>query len=143
MMVSNMERYFAFACGWLAAVAVLATSQIAHADPVHMECSGGMLLPNGKVDANTVLSLAIDLRAGAVIVGGYQPVGILPAIPAPPESSIPDTESNEVSFIGMTMQGILIGHVDRVTGSATITFQGHTPKEEFFSGICKPAQKLF
>jgi hypothetical protein len=121
---------------------ITATSVIARADPVQMACSGGMLLPSSKVDTNSVLSLTIDLRAGTVTVGGYQPVAILPAIPASPESGL-DTENNEVSFIGSTIQGVLSGSVDRVTGQANITFHLHTPQERFFSGICRPAQKLF
>jgi len=58
-------------------------------------------------------------------------------------SGIQDTENNEVSFIGSTIQGVLSGRVDRVTGEANITFQLHTTQERFFSGICRPAQKLF
>jgi hypothetical protein len=135
------DRVFKFAT--LVAVAVMAISPIARADPVHMACSGEMLLPNRKVDTNTVLSLTIDLRAGTVTVGGYQPVAILPAIPASPESGILDTGKNEVSFIGPTIQGVLSGSVDRITGVANITFHLHTPRERFFSGICRPAQKLF
>ncbi len=135
------DRGFKFAT--LLAVAVLAISPTAHADPVHMACSGEMLLPNRKVDTNTVLSLTIDLRAGTVTVGGYQPVAILPAIPASPESGILDTGKNEVIFIGSTIQGVLSGSVDRVTGEANITFHLHTTQEHFFRGICRPAQKLF
>jgi len=58
-------------------------------------------------------------------------------------SGIQDTENNEVSFIGSTIQGVLSGRVDRVTGEANITFNVLTPQERFFSGICRPAQKLF
>jgi len=67
--VAGRKRYLRVSCGWLVVVAVLAISPIAHADPVHMACSRGMLLPNSKVDTNSVLSLTIDLRAGAVTVG--------------------------------------------------------------------------
>jgi hypothetical protein len=73
---------------------------------------------------------------------GYQPVGILPAFPAPPESGIQDSENNEVSFIG-SIQGVSSGSVDRVTGQTIITFYANTPRERFFNGICRPAQKLF
>lgn len=127
----------------LVAVGVLAISPIAHADAVHMACSGEMLLPNSKVDTNSVLSLTIDSRAGTVTVGGYQPVGILPAPPASPKSGIQDPGNNELSFIGSTIQGVLSGNVDRVTGKANITFNVHSPEERFFSGICRPAEKLF
>jgi len=102
-----------------------------------------MLFPNGRVGTNHVLSLTIDLHAGTVTIGGYQPVGILPAIPAAPKSGIQDAENSEVSFIGSTIHGVLSGSVDRVTGEAKITFQLKTPKEKFFSGNCKPAQNLF
>ena len=141
--VAGRKRYLRVSCGWLVVVAVLAISPIAHADPVHMACSRGMLLPNSKVDTNSVLSLTIDLRAGAVTVGGYQPVGILPIFPATPKSGIQDTENNEVSFIGSTIQGVLSGSLDRVTGEANITFNVLTPQERFFGGACRPAQKLF
>jgi hypothetical protein len=136
------DRVFKFAA--LVAVGVSAISPIAHADPVHMACSGGMLLPNRKVDTNTALSLTVDLRAGTVTVEGYQPVVILPAIPASPKSGITlDTGSNEVSFVGPTIHGAVSGSVDRVTGKANITFRPHTPQERFFSGFCRPAEKLF
>jgi hypothetical protein len=137
--VAGRKRYLRFSCRWLVAVAVLAISPIAHADPVHMACSGARMLPNRRVDTNSVLSLTIDLRAGTVTVGGYQPVGILPASP---ESGVQDSENNEVSFIG-SIQGVSSGSVDRVTGEANITFCVHTPQERFFSGICRPVQKLF
>jgi hypothetical protein len=140
--VAGRKRYFRLSCGWLVAVAVLAISPMAYADPIHMACSGGMLLPNSKVDTNSVLSLTIDLRWDSDS-RGYQPVGILPAFPAMPKSGIQDTENNEVSFIGSTIQGVLSGSVDRVTGEAKITFNVLTPQERFFSGICRPAQKLF
>jgi uncharacterized membrane protein len=97
-----------------------------------------MLLPNRKVDMNSVLSLTIDVRAGTVTVGGYQPLAILPAT-----SASSATENNEVSFIGSTIHGVLSGTVDKVTGKANITFQLQKPQEQFFSGICRPAQKLF
>jgi hypothetical protein len=129
--------------GALVTVVMLAISTAAHADPVYMACKGQMLLPNKRVDMNATLSLTIDLRAGTVTVGGYQPVVILPAIPEPPKSGIKDTERNELSFIGSTIQGVLSGSVDRVTGEANITFQLKTPQERFFSGTCRPAEKLF
>lgn len=126
----------------LAAAAVLAVSPIAHAEPVHMKCSGQRLLPNGRMDMDSVQSLTIDLRAGTVTVGDYQPLTILPEIPASP--GVQNTERNTVSFIGKTiLGGVLSGSVDRITGKANITFQTNTPKEEFFSGICRPSQKLF
>jgi hypothetical protein len=102
--VAGRKRYLRHSCGWLVAVAVLAISPIAHADPVHMACSGAMLFPNRRVDTNSVLSLTIDLRAGTGTVGGYQPVGMLPVFPVSPESGIQDSENNEVSFIG-SIQG--------------------------------------
>ncbi len=80
--VAGRKRYLRLSCGWLVAVAVLAISPIAHADPVHMACSGGMLLPNRKVDTNSVLSLTIDLRAGAVTVGGLPTGGNPSSIPS-------------------------------------------------------------
>ncbi len=67
--VAGRKRYLRLRFGWLVAVAVFAISAMAHADPIHMACSGGMLLPNSKVDTNSVLSLTIDLRAGTVTVG--------------------------------------------------------------------------
>lgn len=121
----------------LLAVGFFAGHSTAQADVVHMACNGKTLLPNNTVDTNSSLSLAIDLLARTVTVGGYTPVAILPA------SGISDTASNEVRFIGSTMQGILRGTVDRITGEANITFQLKTPKERFFKGICQPAQKLF
>lgn len=139
--VAGRKRYLRLSCRWLVAVAVLAITPIAHADPVHMACSGAMMFPNRRVDTNSVLSLTIDLRAGTVTVGGYQPVGILPAFPASPESGIQDSENNEVSFIG-SIQGVSSGSVDRVTGQTIITFYVNTPRERFFNGICRPAQKL-
>jgi hypothetical protein len=141
--VVGRKRYLRLSCRWLVAVAVLAISPIAHADPVPMACSGAMLLPNRRVDTSSVLSLTIDLRAGTVTVGGYQPVGMLPVFPVSPEAGIQDSENNEVSFIGSTIHGVLSGSVDRVTGEASITFNVHTPQERFFNGICRPAQKLF
>jgi hypothetical protein len=124
------------------AVAVLAVSSTTRADPVDMTCSGGMLLPNGRVNSDHVLSLTIDMTAKTVTVGGYDPLGFFPEFPASPGS--PNTEKNEVRFMGKTdLGGWLIGSVDRITGEANISFQDHTPKEEFFSGICKPARKLF
>jgi hypothetical protein len=102
-----------------------------------------MLLPNRRVDMSSVLSLTIDLRAGTVTVGGYQPVGMLPVFPVSPEAGIQDSENNEVSFIGSTIHGVLSGSVDRVTRQAIITFNLRTPQERFFNGTCRPAQKLF
>ena len=69
-------------------------------------------------------------------------MGILPARPASPKPGIQAPENNEVSFIGSTIQGVLSGRVDRVTGKANITFNVHSPEERFFSGICRPTQKL-
>ncbi len=129
--------------GALVAVVMLVTSTAAHADPVYMACTGQMLLSNKRVDMKATLSLTIDLRAGTVTVGGYQPVVILPAIPAPAKSGIKDTERNELSFMGSTIHGMLSGSVDRVTGEANITFDVHSAEERFFSGICRTAQKLF
>jgi hypothetical protein len=120
----------------LLAVAVLAVSSAAHADPIHLTCSGGMLLQNNKVDADYVLSLAIDLSAGTVTVGSYEPVGVIP----PARGKI---GNNEVRFNGTTDQGTLSGAVDGVTGEAEITFRVNTPQEKFFSGFCKPVPTLF
>ena len=108
----------------LLAVAALAVSSAAHADPIHMACSGGMLLQNNRVDTDYVLSLTIDLSAGTVTVGGYEPVGVIP----PTSGKI---GNNEVQFIGKTAQGALSGAVDRVTGKAEITFRVNTPQERF------------
>jgi hypothetical protein len=140
--VAVRKRYLRLSCGWLVAVAVLAISPIAHADPVHMACSGQMMLSNNKVqDTNAVLSLAVDLRAGTVTVGGYAPLGIYPAFPLSPSKEIQET--NEVNFVGTKAEGGVIGSVDRVTGEAHIFFKAQTPQEQFFNGICRPAQKLF
>jgi hypothetical protein len=136
-----LDKFSRYVPAMLVAVAVLAISSVAHADPVPMKCSGETLLPNGKVDRNSVLSLTIDLQAGTVTVGDYTPLGILPAIPASPGTL--DSERNKVSFIGKTIQGALHGNVDRITGEAHIFFQVKTPQERFFSGICKPVRKLF
>jgi hypothetical protein len=43
--VARKKRYLRLRCGWLTALAVLAISPIAHVDPAHMACSGGMLPP--------------------------------------------------------------------------------------------------
>jgi hypothetical protein len=138
-MLDNLKRVPAISL--LVAAAVMVISPIAHAEPVHMSCSGAKLLPNRRVE-NSVLSLTIDLGAKTVTVGGYQPLVVMPAIPASP--GIPNTENNQVSFIGKTiLGGVLSGNVDRITGEANITFQANTPEEEFFSGICRPSQKLF
>jgi hypothetical protein len=136
-----LDKFSKYAISLLA-VAVLAVSPMAHADPVHMTCSGQRLLPSGAVDMDSVLSITIDLGAKTVTVAGYQPLVIIPAIPASP--GVPNTENNQVSFIGKTIPGgILSGSVDRITGEANVIFQGETPQEEFFRGVCKPAQKLF
>ena len=131
-------------CGWLVAVAALAISPIAHADPVNIACSGAKLLPNGTI-TNTILSPTVDLRAGTVTVGDNQPAGILPA-PAPPESGLDQSKiierRNELSFTG-PKEDNLFGRIDRVTGEANIFFQPKTPEEQFFHGTCKPALKLF
>jgi hypothetical protein len=120
----------------LAAAAVLAVSPIAHAEPVHMKCSGQMMLSNNKVlDMNAVLSLTVDLSAKTVTVGSYPPLGIM-------SPGISNTE-NEVSFFGSTSYGVLNGNVDRVTGEAYVHFFHNTPQEKFFIGNCGPAQKLF
>jgi|HubBroStandDraft_6_1064221.scaffolds.fasta_scaffold314748_1 hypothetical protein len=96
-----------------------------------------MLLQNNRVDADYELSLTIDLSAGTVTIGGYEPVGVIPP-PAPGKIG-----NNEVRFIGKTDQGALSGAVDRVTGEAEITFRVNTPQERFFSGFCKPVPTLF
>src|SRR5260221_5799472 len=125
------DRFLKFAA--IAAIGVLAVSPAAHADPVHMACSGEMLLPNKGVDTNTALSLTIDVPAGAATVGGDQPVSILPSTPAGP--GISDGGNNEVSFFGATTQGVLSGRVDRVTGEANITFHTGTSQERFLNGF--------
>jgi hypothetical protein len=141
-MLDKLRRYVPAIL--LLAVAVSAMSPVARADPVHMACRGQMLLPNKSIDTTAVLSLKIDLRALTVTVGGYQPVGILPPIPASQKSGIiKEAESNEVSFIGTTIGGVLSGTLDRVTGDANITFQKDKPQERFFSGICRPTERLF
>jgi hypothetical protein len=127
--------------GALVAIVMLVTSTAAHADPVYMACTGQMLLSNKRVDMKATLSLTIDLRAGTVTVGGYQPVGLVPAIPAAP--GIPNTESNMVVFFGATSQGVLSGRVDRVTGEASVHFSPDKPQDQFFDGVCRATQKLF
>jgi hypothetical protein len=121
----------------------LAFSPIARADPIHMVCSGKTLLTNRTVDTNTVLSLTVDLRTEMVTVGEYQPVAILPAIPGPPTFPGLRDNGNVVRFRGPTINGVLRGTVDRITGEANITFQLNTPQERFFRGICRTAEKLF
>jgi hypothetical protein len=101
-----------------------------------MACSGGVLLQNNRVDSDYVLSLTIDLSAGTVTVGGYEPVGVIPPTPE-------KIGNNEVRFNGKTDQGTLSGIVDRATGEAEITFRVNTPQERFFSGFCKPVPTLF
>jgi hypothetical protein len=120
----------------LLAVAALAVSSAAHADPIHMACSGGMLLQSNKVDEDYVLSLTIDLSAGTATVGGYEPVGVIPPTPE-------KIGNDEVRFARKTAQGALIGIVDGVTGEAGITFRVNTPREKFFSGFCKPVSTRF
>jgi hypothetical protein len=139
--LTNPKTDCAFRFAALVAIGVLVIGPMAHADPVYMACTGQMLLPNKKVDMNATLSLAIDLRAGAVTVGGYQPVGLVPAIPAAP--GIPNAESNMVVFFGATSQGVLSGRVDRITGEASVHFSPDTPQDQFFDGVCKTTQKLF
>ncbi len=120
----------------MVAVVMLTISPIAHADPVHMACSGQMLLSSKRVDTDAVLSITVDMIAEKVTVGANEPVSFLPPIPG--------TENNEVHFIGATTHGgVLHGHVDRITGETTVVFWANTPKEEFFSGNCRPAKKLF
>ncbi len=38
--MEGKKRYLRLSCRWLVVVAVLAISPMAHADPVHMACSG-------------------------------------------------------------------------------------------------------
>jgi len=122
---------------YVPAISLLAVvGSVAHADPIHMACSGGVLLQNNRVDTDYVLSLTIDLSAGTVTVGGYEPVGVIP----PTAEKI---GNDEVRFNGKTAQGALSGVVDRVTGEAAITFRVNTPQERFFSGFCKPIPTLF
>jgi hypothetical protein len=117
----------------LLAVAVLAISPIAHADPVHMKCSGQRLLPNGRVDMDSILSLTIDLGAETVTVGGYEPLTIMPEIPASPAA--PNTKNNEVSFIGETTQAMFrwaawIGSQARWESSFTLRHPRRRPSPE-------------
>ena len=136
-MLDKFSKHFPAISLLAAAVAI---SSVAHAGPVHMKCSGEMLLPNGSVDTNHVLSLTIDIIAKTVKVAGYEPLVILPEIPASPKSIIP-AENDEVSFMGKTiLGGWLHGSVDRITGEARVVFWDDTPEKEFFSGICKPAR---
>lgn len=119
----------------LIATTALAINAPAHAT-VRLVCHGKTLLADGLVDGRSALSLTIDDRAGTVTVGGFQPVGILPSI-----STSPSEE--EVGFIGSTSRGLIHGDVNRITGRSNITLQGETDREQFFSGICRTAQKIF
>lgn len=116
----------------IALVLIVAAPAAAKDDPVYLACRGQTLLPDKRVDPGVTLSLAIDPRANTVTIEGNQAATILPG-----------PQSNQIEFLGSTLGGAIHGDVDRITGTANITFQVNTSGERFFSGVCQPAEKLF
>lgn len=122
-------------CATVVFVTVAFAAPVA-ADPIYLACRGQTLLANKQVDADAALSIGIDLSDRTVTVDGNQPLTIMPT----PGSA----RSNQVEFFGQTLfSGFIHGNVDRLTGSANITFQVKAPQERFFSGTCRPSEKLF
>jgi len=115
-------------------VAILIISQVAYAEPVHLICDGQTLTTNGKVHEENTRSLTIDLAAGTVTFDGSETLGILPTTPM-------DPHQDRVEFIAVPQPaiGVSIGSFNRITGVVSVEFTD----KAFYSGVCKPARKLF
>ena len=104
--------------------------------PVHFACDGEMrvLTANDEVTMKQVFSLAVDLAAGTVTVGDYEPVPIV------------SDQNDTVVFMAKLewTKGVSTGTLNRITGKASMHIIPLTGKGLYtFNGTCKPAAKLF
>jgi len=95
----------------------------------------GVLSADDEVTMKQVYSLAVDLAAGTVAVGNYEPAPI-----------VGDRNRDTVVFMAKPewSVGVSTGTLNRITGAASIHIIPLTGKGLYiFDGTCKPAAKLF
>jgi hypothetical protein len=104
--------------------------------PARFACDGEMrvLSADDEVTMKQVYSLAVDLAAGTVTVGNYEPAPIV------------GDRNDTVVFMAKPewTVGVSTGTLNRITGEASIHIIPLTGKGlHIFEGTCKPAAKLF